>query len=183
MLSCAMLISPSNRNATQSFFVLTNVQAADAGGYRVVIRNVTNPGGIANPTFAQLTVLADFDDDGLPDAWEQTHGFNTNNAADALLDADSDTVSNRAEYQSGTNPRGPADYLWVDASHAGGLTTLWFPAMSNKTYTVESTDFLGAAPWTRLDDLVARATNHTRLATDPNPVFQRNYRVVTPRRP
>jgi hypothetical protein len=55
--------------------------------------------------------------------------------------------------------------------------------MSNQTYTVEHTDFLGSGLWIRLDDLVARATNHTRVVTDPNPVFQRSYRVVTPRRP
>lgn len=169
--------------AFKSFFTITNVQASDAAGYRVVIRNVTTPGGAFNSLLAQLTVLSDFDDDGMPDVWEQTHTFNTNSAADAVLDADGDTVSNRAEYQSGTDPRDPADYLWVDASHTAGLTTLWFPAMSNKTYTVEFTDFLGTGLWTRLDDLVARSTNHTRLATDPNPVFQRNYRVVTPRRP
>jgi hypothetical protein len=170
-------------SATKSFFTLTNVQTSDAAGYRVVIRNVTNPGGIANTTFAQLTVLSDFDDDGMPDVWEQTYGFNTNNAADALLDADGDSQLNRAEYQSGTDPREPADYLWVDASHAAGLTTLWFPAMSNKTYTVEFTDFLGTGLWSKLDDLVARATNHTRVVTDPNPVLQRSYRVITPRRP
>jgi hypothetical protein len=170
-------------SGTKDFFTLTNVQAADAGGYRVVIRNVTNPTGVANNPLAQLTVLSDFDDDGMPDVWERNYNFNTNSAADALLDADGDTVSNRAEYQSATDPRDPADYLWVDASHAGGFTTVWFPAMSNKTYTVEFADFLGAGLWTTLDDLVARSTNHTRAVVDPNPVFQRNYRVVTPRRP
>jgi hypothetical protein len=167
----------------KSFFTLTNVQAADAGSYRLILRNVTNPTGIGSLPLAQLTVLADFDDDGMPDVWEQTHGFNTNNATDALLDADGDTVSNRAEYQSGTNPRDAGDYLWVDASHSLGVTTIWFPAMSNKTYTVEYADFFGIGLWTKVDDLVARSTNHIRVVTDPNSVFQRSYRVVTPRRP
>jgi len=176
-------VSTNTVTARKDFFTITNAQASDTAGYRVVIRNVTNPVGVANSPLAQLTVQADFDDDGMPDVWEQTHSFNTNNAADALLDADNDTVSNRAEYLSGTNPHDPADYLWVDASNSAGSTTVWFPAMSNKTYTVEFTDVLGTGPWTKLDDLVARTTNHTRVVIDPNPVFQRNYRVVAPRRP
>lgn len=175
-------ISSNTVTARKDFFTIVNAQAADAGGYRVVIRNVTTPNGVFN-SLVQLAVLSDFDDDGMPDVWEQTHGFNTNNAADALLDADGDTVINRAEYQSGTNPRDAEDFLWVDVSQSAGATSIWFPAMSNKTYTVEFTDFLGTGLWNKLDDIVARGTNHVPVVIDPNPVFQRSYRALTPRRP
>lgn len=47
----------------------------------------------------------DSDNDGMPDAWETLHGFLINNPADAVLDADSDGLSNRDEYRAGTNPR------------------------------------------------------------------------------
>ncbi|MEO5713383.1 MAG: DUF1800 family protein [Luteolibacter sp.] len=47
----------------------------------------------------------DSDNDGMPDAWETAHTFNPNNAADALLDADSDGLTNLKEYLIGTDPR------------------------------------------------------------------------------
>jgi uncharacterized protein (DUF1800 family) len=47
----------------------------------------------------------DADSDGMPDAWETLHAFNSASDADALLDADSDGVNNRREYLAGTDPR------------------------------------------------------------------------------
>jgi uncharacterized protein (DUF1800 family) len=47
----------------------------------------------------------DFDNDGMPDAWETAHTFNPANLADAELDADSDGLSNLREFLAGTNPR------------------------------------------------------------------------------
>jgi uncharacterized protein (DUF1800 family) len=54
------------------------------------------------PTFS---VFKDSDDDGMPDIWEDAHGFNKNSAADALLDADNDGLNNRDEFLAGTDPR------------------------------------------------------------------------------
>jgi hypothetical protein len=169
--------------ATKSFFTITNVQRSDAGNYRAVVKNVVNPvPGIGSALF-QLTVLADFDEDGLPDAYEQALNLNTNNAADAPQDSDQDGLSNLAEYRSGTDLLDAASHLWVDAGVSNGIATLWFPASSNKTYTVEYSDDLATGLWLKLDDLVARATNHVRVLSDPRPASQRIYRVVTPRRP
>jgi hypothetical protein len=127
-------------------------------------------------------VLADFDNDGLPDTYEQTLGLNTNNVADALLDLDGDGVSNRDEYIADTSSTNATSYLWIDSPHIGIDTTLLFSARSNKTYTVQFTDDLGAG-WFKLDDLVAWPTNHMRIVIDPNPAANRSYRVVTPRQP
>ena len=165
--------------STKSFLTLSNVQAADASFYRAVIRNA-NGTVVSSPV--QLTVLADFDHDGLPDAYEQSLGLNTNNAADAMLDPDGDGVSNRDEYVSDTNPTNAASHLWIDLPQVGIDATLVFPARSNKTYTVQYTDDLGAG-WLKLDDSVAWPTNHLRTVIDPNPAVNRIYRVVTPRQP
>ncbi len=54
------------------------------------------------PAFA---AYKDSDKDGMSDVWEIANLFNTNSAADAVLDADNDGVNNRDEYLLGTNPR------------------------------------------------------------------------------
>ncbi len=47
----------------------------------------------------------DFDGDGMPDAWELTHGFNPNDASDGTADADADGLTNASEYEAGAHPR------------------------------------------------------------------------------
>ena len=49
-------------------------------GYKVYTDCSANAGGY--PTYAAGTALADTDHDGMPDAWETSHGLNPNNAAD-----------------------------------------------------------------------------------------------------
>src|SRR5262249_7080263 len=53
------------------------------------------------PAFA---AARDSDKDGMPDAWEDAHGFNKFNAADATQDADGDGLTNREEFLAGTDP-------------------------------------------------------------------------------
>lgn len=48
----------------------------------------------------------DDDGDGLPNAWERLHGFDSGDPIDPT-DPDSDGLSNREEYLAGTNPRNP----------------------------------------------------------------------------
>jgi hypothetical protein len=65
------------------------------------------PGRANMPGFGYL----DSDGDGLPDDWEQAHGFNPNNPADATLDADGDGRTNYQEFLDGTDPRDEASRL------------------------------------------------------------------------
>jgi hypothetical protein len=51
-----------------------------------------------------VTVIADTDGDGMPDAWELAHSFNPLWAGDVNADADGDGLSNGQEYHLGTNP-------------------------------------------------------------------------------
>ena len=175
-------IASNQLSVLKTFYTLTNLQSDAAGGYRLVVRNVTRPAGIGSSLF-QLTILSDFDKDGLPDLLEKALGLNTNNAADASLDLDADGVSNRDEYLSGTDLTDPSSYLLIDNLHKANGATLWFSAMSNKTYTVQYTDNLGSGSWQKLNDIIAYPTNSLQAVSDPDNATHRTYRVITPRQP
>lgn len=57
------------------------------------------------PTQPQTT--GDTDGDTLPDTWESENGLNLNDGSDALDDPDFDQLSNRDEFQYGTDPQNP----------------------------------------------------------------------------
>jgi formylglycine-generating enzyme required for sulfatase activity len=83
-------------------------------------------------------VLADDDEDGLPDDWEMDYAITDPNA-----DADGDGLSNLAEYLAGTNPVSAASALTVTRRAHSSATQfdLTFTAIAGKLYRVStSTD-------------------------------------------
>jgi hypothetical protein len=174
----------TNRNSIYSFITLTNIQMSDAANYNVVVSNLVGfaTGGPQNgvSSNATLTVLADFDRDGLPDVWEAGRpGFSTNNAADALRDDDHDGMSNVAEYIAGTDYLDPTSYLKVNIVRAG-LANISFIAVSNRTYTVLYSDGLNPPQWQKLSDVVARTSSRTEVVADLFNNTNRYYRLVIP---
>ena len=77
----------------------------------------------------------------------------------------------------------PDSYLRIDRIEATGSATIWFPAVSNKTYTVQFSDQPAGSPWIKLADVVAQPTNHLAVVNDPTSTPHRYYRLVTPRQP
>jgi hypothetical protein len=164
--------------------VLTNVQAN--GMIRVAVTNVGTPSPAYSPgpfsgSNVQLIMLADFDADGVADAWEMQYGFSTNNAADALLDFDGDGMINRDEYIAGTNPTNALSVLKVVFS-AASTVELNFTAQADVSYTVQWNTNLTAPVWSNLTSITSQSLVRTVLvdtATAP-PSPERYYRVVTP---
>lgn len=60
----------------------------------------------------------DDDNDGLPDAWEESHGLNPRDASDATRDPDGDGRSTVDEYRAGTDP-----FTAPPAARGGGGTS------------------------------------------------------------
>ncbi|HTD87316.1 MAG TPA: immunoglobulin domain-containing protein [Candidatus Binatia bacterium] len=170
-----------------SFFTVTNVQANQAGNYRVVVRNAaTFQSGIISSN-TMLTVLADTDGDGLPDNWEVMHGLDATNSIDATLDRDGDGASNREEYLAGTDPEDAQSFLHIESIHCDDRPAwhVQFFAASNHTYCVEITDALyPGANWHSVADVPAMPAN--RIVEIVRPItnsMSRFFRIASPRSP
>jgi hypothetical protein len=172
-VSPATSLASNVSNERVAFFTLTNVQTT--GLYRITIRNAPNINGVSRT--AVITVLPDANRNGLPDAWESAYPTATNPA----LDTDNDGSTNLEEYQAGTDPTDPASVLRIESIHVGESVTVEFPAVSNKTYTVQYTDDFNPIEWLTLADVLPRSSNRTEVVIDPVSRNQRHYRVVTPR--
>jgi hypothetical protein len=89
-------------------------------------------------------------------------------------------MTNRDEYIAGTDPQNAASYLKVERLETSSSATIYFSAVSNRTYSVQYTDALNPPAWQKLQDVFARSTNYSATVTDPASVPQRFYRLVTP---
>jgi len=169
------LVTPTN-----STLVLIDLQPGEAGEYTVV---ASNPHGAALSGTGILTVLEDSDSDGLPDAWESARpGFNPTDPSDGAADSDGDGSSNAAEYVAGTDYLDPASRLELNITPALGAV-LTFRAVSNRTYTLQSSDSLSPAQWRKLADILAATNSLPQTFLDPSPAANRYYRLATPMQP
>jgi Bacterial TSP3 repeat len=150
--------------------------------FRLIVTNLASPGNTVNFLVTNYT-LADFDRDGIADAYEVTLGLSTNNAADALGDLDGDGASNGDEYRAGTDPLDPASYLRVDLDAASGVADIVVAAVTNRSYTIQYSDEMPAGSWKKLADILGRTTTRLETNRDPAWVPHRYYRVILPAQP
>jgi hypothetical protein len=140
---------------------------------------VTNLAGATNGPQIVLNVLPDADGDGAPDDWEIANGFNSTNSADGLLDTDGDGMTNRDEFQAGTDPRNSNSVLRASISTTNGIT-LQFTAQPSNIYVVQYRTNFDTGPWETLSNI------STQGVVRPVQVFdsgggsrQRFYRIGT----
>ncbi len=119
----------------------------------------------------------DADGDGMPDAWELTHGLNSG-TNDAAADSDGDGLSNIEEYQAGTDPQDSASALRLEVAISDqGAVRLRFVAVARKGYVASSCDQL-TGEWQVLHEAPPAGATGVLEITDPRPLNgQRFYRV------
>ncbi len=94
---------------------------------------------------------SDSDNDGMPDAWEASYGFDQIDPVDASLDADSDGATNLQEYLAGTDP------LLAEDADSDGVTDALdnCPNKSNAGQVDHDNDGIGSScdpdPYVALD--------------------------------
>ena len=91
--------------------------------------------------------------------------------------------TNAQEYVAGTDPRDARSFLKVEPPVPGSAVVVGFEAVSNRTYTVQSSDLAPGGPWQSLTNLSSQPASYTAVVTDPSPGDRRFYRLVTLRRP
>jgi hypothetical protein len=184
----SVAISTNVSNLPFDFFTLTNVQISSTGSYRVALRNAATSGqGLGSPT-VPITLLADTDGDGIPDEWESSYGNDSTNL-NATADLDGDGMKNWEEFVAGTDPTNALSFLKVETIGSTSSTNLQvqieFNAVSNRTYTVLSSQTASGGVWSRVADVVAAGSNRTVRVFDQKPAgaTARFYRLTTPKHP
>jgi hypothetical protein len=134
---------PTNSPASGKGKRLTNVRAD------LLARCYANP-----PTMGAFEAKpvpveqADTDGDLMPDLWEEIHGLNRENHADAALDADNDNLTNLGEYIAGTNPNDAhSRFVLRSPQLAAASFSFRCQTMTGRLYRVESRALTAPASW------------------------------------
>jgi hypothetical protein len=175
------ILNTNLQESPVTFYSFTAPSVPSTNAYRVVIKNVASPGGVAS-LFATNIALADTDGDGMPDEWETVLGMDPDSAADGGLDFDGDGASNRREYLAGTDPTNALSVLKLEMTLTNGLA-LRFEAVSNRTYSVQCAGAPVLGPWLPVADFPALSATRQETVVQPLAVTNRFYRVVHPRQP
>jgi hypothetical protein len=152
----------TSSNGSANF--IANLPAAVPAGY-VVTSKATDSLGNTSEFSGNMTVTAnDSDQDGMPDQYESTYGFNAQNASDASIDSDGDGMTNLQEFRAGTNPRDPTSVLHLSAiDFSTGAPRLSFTPVAGKNYRIEYSDRMSPATWTLLSSIFATDSNSIQI--------------------
>ena len=179
------VIASNTVQATTTFFTFPASSVATTQVYRVVVRNLANPGGSTVTTTFNISTQEDGDGDGLPDTWETSYGFNPALASDGLLDSDGDGALNWEEFVAGTDPRSAASVLRLENVVLGADGLRYeFQAVAGRTYGIQTGDSLKGGTWGQVLGVPAAATNRIIRGTNSLSVAPgaRFLRLVTPAR-
>jgi hypothetical protein len=148
---------------------------------QIVTSKVTDPNGNTSEYSGNLVVsVNDSDNDGMPNAYENLYGFQSNSAADAALDTDKDGMTNLQEFRAGTNPRDAQSRLGMSVmTMTAGAPQLSFQPVTGKSYRLEYSDNLSPSNWTFLTSIFATSSAPIQISDkSATGRSQRFYRIV-----
>ncbi len=110
-----------------------------------------------NVTTTAIDPGPDTDSDGIPDAWERSHGAGAMSTMDATSDSDGDGISDKNEYGADTDPFDSLDHLKVISLAKSMMTDqyeLTFTTKPSRTYQVQTSPNLQSTNWPNVGDLL-----------------------------
>jgi hypothetical protein len=105
--------------------------------------------------------------DGIPDAWRvQYFGVLTDLSSAGDSDADGDGVTNRQEFNLGSNPKDSDDHLSVRAGiNTDRSVKLRFPTMAGRKYQLEVSNTLTPGSWTTVQSDILGTGSEIELSS------------------
>jgi regulation of enolase protein 1 (concanavalin A-like superfamily) len=125
----------------------------------------------------------DSDLDGMPDSWEMAQGFDSQDAGDALLDADADRLTNLQEYAAGTDPHDTESGLKLELIRLGnGMLRVSFKGVQGRSYSLQASLALDQE-WQPLSNFFPKTSSKVSRTISPRISPERFFRLVTPANP
>lgn len=129
----------------------------------------------------QTEIDEDSEPDGMPDSWERAWFGSL--GRDGASDFDGDGLTDRQEYQAGTDPTSGADALMFQSIEidSDGSLAIKFQATLGRSYTLQVTDSLEASVWRKVAEVPPQAASGPVLIRDAGMRGTVGfYRLVTP---
>jgi len=100
-----------------------------------------------------VEATTDFDGDGIPDEWEQTHGGNFEEPADGPVDFDDDDATGYDEYVADTDPWDADEFFEMVLITTTNNKQVIFPSSSDRVYSLQTIVNLTNANWNTVSAL------------------------------
>ncbi|MBT4226589.1 MAG: hypothetical protein HOD74_03375, partial [Verrucomicrobia bacterium] len=110
-------------------------------------------------------------------------GLDPQDEGDALLDADSDGLSNAQEYAAETDPHDAESGLKLEVTRLGnGMLRVGFVGVQERSYSLQSTQALDQE-WQPLTNFFPETSGKVSRTISPRVSRERFFRLVTPVNP
>ena len=152
------------------------------GGVPIQRVNLSAYGNTAR-NWAKLGDEKDSDLDSMPDSWETAQGLDPQDEGDALLDADSDGLTNAQEYAAETDPHDADSGLTLEVTRlANGMLRVSFAGVQGRSYSLQASLALDQE-WQPLTTFFPETSGKVSRTISPRVSLERFFKLVTPANP
>ena len=111
---------------------------------------ITTNGLTSSVAAAYVIVPPDYDEDAMPDLWEEAHGLNPSDWTDAFRDSDEDGCANGEEWLADTDPTNDASFFCITNVTPASPYTVYFHSSTGRVYTMGGATDLVDGAWTNV---------------------------------